>query len=192
MKYKLKYVPGFNIRNTIDPDFGVIGSSKIYNYIPTGEIWLDELYRYEKHHFLKIHLAELKLMKIMTYEQARRIIEKRFVIKTDPKEIPNFIFKSKRYKEFIVKYVDGRIVRKFIDPKFILGCHYVLRRGAGRKEIWIDAMQDKREYKYSLLHEYAEAKLMSKGMNYNNAHDFALVEEKVARRKDGFGKYLKD
>lgn len=194
MKYKIKYLDGLKIRNTLDVDFGVIGSSKIYNYIPEGEIWLDKLYIKEKEHFLKIHLAELKLMERMSYEQARKIIEKKFV---ETGKTPDFVVKQKKYKEFILKYLDGRIVRKFIDPKFILGCHgsglgrHKLSKYIKNNEIWLDIRQDKKELRYTLIHEYEEAKLMKKGMKYQDAHDFALVYEKIARRKDG-AKYLKD
>lgn len=192
---KLKYVDGFKIRDTIDPDFGVIGSNRIYAYIPKNEIWFDKQYLKEKQHFMKIHLFELKLMKRMSYEKARKIVEKSFLRKKPQKErIPNFIVKKGNYKDFKIEYVDGRIIRKFIDPKFILGMHSALERGEkgkSKKEIWIDIWQDKREYKYTLIHEYEEALLMMKGMGYNDAHDFALAYEKAARRKDG-AIYLRD
>ncbi|MEK6935176.1 MAG: hypothetical protein AABW67_00140 [Nanoarchaeota archaeon] len=71
---KIKYVDGLKIRNSLDVDFGVIGSNKIYSYIPKNEIWFDKHYMPEKEHFLKIHLYELKLMKKMSYEKARAII----------------------------------------------------------------------------------------------------------------------
>ncbi|MCX6748350.1 MAG: hypothetical protein NT076_01975 [Candidatus Pacearchaeota archaeon] len=191
---KLNYVDGFKIRNTLDAGFGVIGSRAIYSYIPKGEIWFDKLYTKEKEHFLKIHLYELKLMKERGYEQARKIIEKKFRKKEKP---PNFVIKKANYKGFVAKYVDGRIIRKYIDPKFILGCHSVglgrdyLNKFMGKKEIWIDIIQNKREYKYTLLHEWFEAYLMIKGFSYNDAHDYALAAEKVARRKSG-ARYLKD
>jgi hypothetical protein len=196
---KLKYIDGLKIRNTLDTDFGVIGSNKIYSYIPAGEIWFDKLYLAEKEHFLKIHLYELKLMKKMSYEKARLIIEKKFIEKINKNKIPNFVVQIKRYKGFIIKYVDGRIIRKYIDPKFILGMHGVGARDYSHiknNEIWIDIRQKKPDQKYSLIHEYEEAKLMRKWgkyntTSYNNAHDFALAYEKVARRKDG-ARYLKD
>lgn len=198
MKYKIKLVNGFQIRNTLDTEFGVIGSKKLYPYIPENEIWFDKLYLKEKEHFVKIHLAELALMKRMSYEKARLIIEKKFIVKTKLSEIPDFVIRSKKYKGFILKYVDGKIVRKYLDPKFILGCHSVgLEHGIftklmSKKEIWIDACQDKKEYKYTLIHELHEAGLMQKGMNYNNAHDFSIAAERVARRNDGYAHYPKD
>lgn len=195
MKFKLKYVDGFNIRNTLDTEFGVIGSSRLYSYIPKNEIWLDRLYKKEKDHFLKVHLAELKLMKKMSYEGARKIIENIFVTKINRKDAPDFVLIQKKYKGFTVKYVNGRIIRKYFDPKFILGMHGILERGEkglSRKEIWIDIRQDKREYKYTLIHELHEAKLMMKGMNYNDAHDFSIAAERMARRKDGWAHYPKD
>jgi len=187
---KLKYVDGMKIRNTLDTDFCVIGSNRIYPYIPKNEIWFDRKYKKEEKHFLKVHLFELKLMKKMSYEKVRVIVEKKFLVKIDKDKIPNFVVRKRRYKGFIVKYVDGRIVRKFIDPKFVLGMHFIGEKPE-RKEIWIDIRQNKKEYKYTLIHEYSEAKLMKKGMNYNNAHDYAIAAEKVARRKDG-AKYLRD
>jgi len=190
---RIKYVDGLKIRNTLDVDFGVIGSRAIYSYIPEGEIWFDKLYMKEKKHFLKIHLTELKLLKKISYEQARRIIEKKFIVKAKKIEIPDFVVKTTKYKGYIIMYVDGRIIRKFIDPKFIFGCHWVLGRNykLNKNEIWIDIRQDKRELKYTLAHEQYEADLMKKGMKYNDAHDFALAYEKTLRRKDG-ARYLKD
>jgi hypothetical protein len=195
---KIKYVSGIKIRNTIDADFGVIGSNKIYSYIPKGEIWFDGLYKEEKEHFLKIHLYELGLMKRMSYEKARKIIEKKFnyvpweeFVKKTKKKIPDLVVRIRKYKGYIVKYVDGRTVRKYINPKFILGIHLMLNKKARKKEIWVDIRQDKREYKYTLIHEYEEARLMRKGMSYNDAHGLALAYEKAARRKDG-ARYLKD
>ncbi len=195
---KLKYVSGMKIRNTIDADFGVIGSNKIYSYIPKNEIWFDRLYKEEKEHFLKIHLYELKLIKEMRYEKARKIIEKRFIVKG---KIPDFVVKKTKYKGFSVVYVDGRIIREYLDPKFILGCNgilnkkiwknKILNKKIWKRDIWIDIRQDKREYKYTLIHEYEEAKLIMQGMNYNDAHDYAIAAEKAARRKDG-ARYLKD
>ncbi len=195
MKFRIKYVDGLKIRNRLDTDFGVIGSRAIYSYIPAGEIWFDKLYITEKEHFLKIHLAELRLMRIMSYEHARRVIEKRFTQKIE--KIPGFVVRTKKFKGFTLNYVEGRIIRKYVDPKFILGCHSVgLKRNEmnnlmGKKEIWIDIRQDKREYKYTLIHEFTEAKLMQKKMSYNNAHDYSIAAEKAARRKDG-AVYLKD
>lgn len=186
---KLKYVDGFRIRNTLDTDFGVVGSNALYYYIPKNEIWLDKLYKQEKEHFLKIHLFELKLLKRMSYEKARKIVEKKFIAKG---EVPEFVVRRKKYGGFIVKYVDGRIIRKHIDPKFILGCHWVLSKNIGKNEIWIDTRQDKRECKYTLIHEHTEALLMKKGMSYNDAHDYSIAAERVARRKDGYARYPKD
>jgi len=195
MKFKIRYVDGLRIRNRIDPNFGVVGSSRIYPFIPIGEIWFDRRYMAEKKHFIRIHLYELMLMKKMTYEQARKIIEKKFVSKIDT--MPNFIIKKVQYKGYLLKYVDGRIIRKYLDPKFILGCHSVglehgiMSKFMGKKEIWVDLSQDKLDQKYSLIHEYSEAELMKKGMSYNDAHDYALAAEKQARRKDG-AVYLQD
>lgn len=193
---KIKYINGFKIRNTIDPDFGVIGSSKFFNYIPKNEIWFDKRYKKEEKHFLKIHLCEIKLAKKSPYEKARKIIQKRFMQKTKDKKIPNFRVKKSKYNGYTISYVDGKIIRKYVDPKFILGMHCFVKRNYEKlffkNQIWIDILQDKREYKFTLIHEYNEAELMKKGMNYNDAHDFSLAIEKIARRKDGCGKYSRD
>ncbi|MFH1501216.1 MAG: hypothetical protein ABIE22_04700 [archaeon] len=189
---KIKHMDGFEIRNTMDADFGVIGSHKTYPYIKRGEIWFDERYKKEKSHFLKVHLYELKLLNKMPYEKARKFVKKKFIQKNKVGRIPKYITKVGQYRGFKVKYVDGRIIRQFLDPKFILGQHGFLRKDIGKKEIWIDIRQDKREYKYTLIHEYKEAILMRKGMEYNDAHDYAIAAEKAARRKDGHAHYYKD
>ena len=196
---KIKYVDGLEVRNTIDVNFGVIGSNEVYPAIPKGEIWFDEHYSDEKELFFEIYLYQIKLMKTMIYEEARKIIEKEFTQKID--KIPDFVVKSKKFRGFTVMYVDGRIIRKYIDPKFILGMHGVGVRDYSDSvikdnEIWVDIRQKKPDQKYSLIHEYEEAKLMRKWdkydtTSYNNAHDFALAYEKMARRKDG-ARYVQD
>lgn len=192
MKEKIKYVDGLKIRNTIDVNFGVIGSNEVYPVIPKGEIWFDKHYLGEKEHFFKIYLHQIKLLKKMSYEEARKIIEQKFVVKTD--KIPNFVVRTNEYNGFNVKYVDGKIIRKYIDPKFILGMHGVGARDYFNiikdSEIWIDIRQKEPDQKYSLIHEYEEAKLMKlwgkdDTTSYNNAHDLALAYEKIARRNDG-------
>lgn len=191
---RIKLVDGLKIRNSIDADFGVIGSRKTYSYIPKGEIWFDRHYIKEKDHFLKIHLEELKLMKRVGYEEARKVIEKKFVKRG---KIENFVVKTLKYKGYNIIYVDGRIIREYIDPKFIFGCHGTglgrdkMAKFMGKKDIWIDLRQDKKEIRYTLIHEHYEANLMRKGMKYNDAHDYAIAAERAARRKHG-ARYLKD
>lgn len=180
---KIRFVDGHKIRNTINADFGVVASNRLTPYVPKGEMWIDKHYKAEKDTFVKIHLFELELLKKMAYSEARKVICKRFVKKIGI--LPKVVLKTKKIKGVTVEYVDGKMVRRYIDPKFVLGGHGYVYSYIPKKAVWIDNAQDKREVKYTLVHEVYERKLMMKGMCYNSAHDYALAAEKAARRNDG-------
>ena len=71
--FDVKEVSGLEIRNTCDPDYGVIGSSKIYPYIPKNEIWIEEDVVFENEPELLAHeITEWYQMKYdnIKYKQA--------------------------------------------------------------------------------------------------------------------------
>lgn len=186
---KVKFVDGHKIRMTRDTDFGVVGSNEISPYVPKGEMWIDKAYKKESGWFIEMRLLELKLWKKMKYSEARKIICKKFRQQAEGKL--ELTIKTEEKEGFLIRYVKGAVVRRYLDPKFLLGGHGYVYDYIPKNEVWIDDAQDKREMKYSLTHELYEANLMKKGMDYNSAHDFALAAEKYERRKDG-AVYLDD
>ena len=186
---RIKFVDAHKIRMTRDTDFGVVGSNEISPYVPKGEMWIDRAYKKEAKWFIAMRRLELKLWKKMKYSDARKIVCKTFLKKAI--KLPEFKIKAEKKRGFVIRLVRGKIVRQYLDPKFLLGGHGYVYSYIPRNEVWIDDAQDKKEMKYSLTHELYEANLMKKGMDYNSAHDFALAAEKYERRKDG-AVYLDD
>ncbi len=187
---KIIFIDAHKMRNRISPDVGVVDTHEKSPYVPKGEVWFDKAYKKEYEFFMAMYRLEKSLLKKgMKYSEAKRAVRKTFVKKA--KNIPEFTLKIERKSGFLVRYVKGRIVRQYIDPKFLLGGHGYVYDYIPKNEVWIDDAQDPREMKYPLTHELHEAKLMKQGMDYNSAHDFALAAEKHERRKDG-AVYLDD
>ena len=90
-----------------------------------------------------------------------------------------------------IRYVDGASVRKALDPYFLLASHDLASSYIPKKEIWIDAKADPKEWKYWLIHALAEREQMSKGLAHDNAHDFALAAQRMERRKDGVADFMR-
>jgi len=192
---KIKFVDGYKIRNTIDPDFtdihmhSLTGFSPKY-YIPEGEVWIERKLRDEADFLLEREYILDKLMKNKSYQEARKILRKKY---TEKGAVPNFVRREKQLKGgIVVKYIDGGIVRKYIDPEFVLGGHGYVYEYIPKGEIWVDVKMDRREFKYTLLHERTEMEKMIAGNSYDISHDYATVTEKEARRKDKVGRYPGD
>ncbi|MSR85485.1 hypothetical protein EXS71_03585 [Candidatus Uhrbacteria bacterium] len=184
---KLKIVDGFKIRNTIDTDFSGVGSHADYPYIPLEEMWIDKFLKEEK----TLFLALWKFERSMRGKPFRLIREK--AKKTFASRKPSKILVTKTLKKgsLTIRYVDGASVRKNLDPYFLLGGHDLVYSYIPKKEIWIDIQADPRDHKYTLIHELDERERMAKGLTYNNAHDFALATERMARRKDGIADFTR-
>ncbi|MEK9183631.1 MAG: hypothetical protein AAB890_00970 [Patescibacteria group bacterium] len=202
---KIVYVDGFKIRNTLDDDFGVlhgnsdyIGSFSPKFYIPKDEIWVDFPFKKETGLFFKIEdyyndPNNLQLINEYQKNKSKFIEERRGYIKSlcEKGVIPNFEIKRELLEDGLnLVYVDGSIIRKYIDPEFIFGGHSFVYSYVPEKEIWVDNLMNPLELPYIVLHEKIERKLMEKeGKNYDVAHDFATVYDKEARIKDGYGMY---
>lgn len=181
---ELKYVDGYKIRQTLDTDFNVIhyyksdsSSADSKFYIPEGEIWLDSCFKDEEDFLKKLLLEDL------TKEEAKKLC------KEGP--IPNFILREENKDNIKVQYVDGKIIREYLFPFFMMGGHDLVYSFVPSNTIWIDDKIDKRDIPHVLLHESTERKLMSEGKTYDVAHDFATAAEKESRRTDG-GTYIGD
>lgn len=195
MKNKIRIVDGFKIRNTIDVDFSVIGDHNLYPYIGRGEIWFDRAFIKEKDFFIRLFRERSLLTKKFGYEKAKEILRAKWCLDAawHDNSLKRIRLKIVRREKFLTIFlVDGGVVRKTLDPNFCFGGHWKIYKYIPKNEVWIDSAVLPGERKYVIIHEMHELKLMKKGMNYNNAHDFASASEKAARRNDGVGHYLKD
>ena len=103
---------------------------------------------------------------------------------------PDFVRREEALDDVTVKYVDGSIVRRYLDPEFIFGGHDYVYSYIPKNEIWLDALMDEKEIPYILLHEQVERALMAtEGKNYDIAHERATAADKEQRIKDGCGAY---
>ena len=185
---QVKIVDGNKIRNTIDVDFSGAGSSRMYAYIPEDELWIDKVLSNEQEYFTALHNFEKQLLSEgLTYAEVRKKVVEKF--KTHTKKLLEFVL-SRTVNEFKICVVDGLAVRKYIDPKFIQGGHDLVYDYIPKNTIWLENNFEQ-EHEFILEHELHERNLMSKGMDYDEAHDHACAREKALRRKVGVAKYLK-
>lgn len=184
---KIKYVQnGFLIRN-INPDFDLIhwrdeNDPNPPNYvIPPDQIWIDARYRDETAFLIKLYIAEQQYAAEngVNYS-AKKFREKikKYLTWSGPKpKLTDFTVKIRRKKNFIIRFVDGAIVRQWIDPWFSFGGHSLVYDYIPNNEIWIDNKQDPREVKYTIIHEIRERWHMSRNVSYDKAHELATQYE---------------
>lgn len=184
---KLKLVDGFTIRNNLDIDFSGEGSDVMYNYIPSGEMWLDKVLEREKDFFVALHSLERELLlNGVSYADARKKVCERFV-SNGAQNLGVFIEfyqNQMMHNNSCVWIVDGEKVRKFFDPKFIQGGHDLVYNYIPENTVWMESAFFK-EYKFTLRHELYERECMGPpyNMKYYDAHDCALQVELIERRQ---------
>lgn len=187
-KANIIHVDGFRIRNTLDPDFGLlhefstdIARNKPKYYIPKGEVWIDHRFADEFDFLSAVDQFTLP-DETHTYEEKRKLAKQKFCL---PGPVPPFVRKRELKEKYEVVHVDGRIVRQYIDPEFMFGGHFYVYDYVPRLEIWLDEKMDEQEIPFVLLHEEVERLLMKKGKSYDIAHEHATATEKEARRGAG-------
>jgi len=84
--------------------------------------------------------------------------------------------------------VDGLAVRKK-EIAYTMGGHDLVYPGlVPRNEVWIDNALGKLDQDYTTLHELHERRLMAtKGMDYDDAHEYANAIEQKYRKANGRG-----
>jgi len=177
----VKFVDAAKIRNTIDTNFSSGCTHAEYPYIPLGEMWIDKYQKDEK----DLYVALLKFERSLRGKSFRLIREKAKKTFTVPKGAKVKVIKTVRKGKYTIEYVDGGTVRKTLDPYFDTGGHDLVYSYIPKNHVWIDVKSDPKELKYTLIHEIDERERMDKGLSYDDAHDFAIAAERMARRKDG-------
>ena len=179
---KIIYVDGYKIRQTLDPDFNVLhlkrremGNFDSKWYIPENEIWLDSYFKEEEKFLIDIETANLEGGNRQAYKD-------KFCKKSPP---PPFIEKEEADDNLKIKYVNGRIIREYFDPFFVMGGHDLVYNYVPQGEIWLDNHINPLDLPHVLAHEKYERELMAEGKSYDVAHDYATAREKESRRLDG-------
>lgn len=193
----VRVINGFPIRS-INPDFDIInwrkdGRAAPICDIPKNQIWIDERFIDEEAFLLKLYLAEQK------YEAEhgsdfkesvfRAFLKKEFTWPGERPSLADLTVRKRRQGRFLIRFVDGSIVRQWIDPWFSFGGHHLIYDYVPCDEIWIDAKQHPKDAEYTLAHEIREWWLMGRGLPYHEAHDLATKYEKILRVRDMTSKH---
>ena len=182
-------VDAYLIRNTLDTDFNIIhqGSSdwNTYSpkyYIPKNEIWVDHCFADE----IEFLLASDRIIDSLQAEsRAALITALRKIGFLRGESPPPFITQRETRGPLTIGIVDGKIVRSYLDPEFVLGGHDLVYNYIPKNEVWVEGKMDPREIPFVLEHELEERKRMdTEGLTYDIAHESALVAERILRRKE--------
>jgi len=185
---KIRYVDGFAIRS-IFPDMDILESWSTTGdrrggmptpFVPEDELWIDRRFRKETKFLIEVHRIE-QLKRHWPYAKVREYLKTRLC---KPGPMPPHVVRSAKKGRLTVRYVRGELVRQYLDPCFIFGGHDLVYKYVPKNEVWIDARQDPREVKYTLLHELHERKLMAKDWTYDKAHKSATEAELRLRRTE--------
>lgn len=169
-------------RHTISSELGV-EKQFFFPIIPRGEIWVDRRFKNEADFLKRVHRLELRFAswpekKLRSYIRAK-LASGRRPEKSELVAREEFIFLGNL--QVTIQHVFGNVVRRDIDPCFILGGHdlvYEYIRDYGENLIWIDILQDPREMPHTRNHEIKEWKGMRWGrMSYARAHRKATLLE---------------
>lgn len=194
------WVDGFSIRNTLDDDFGIAHRSSVgvgwfspKFYIPSGEWWIDGRYQDEANFLISVEeLSERQAKKRVgmgAFIDQERSYLKPLCASGTP---PEFVVRREEREGLRLVFVEGTVVRHYLDPEFVLGGHDRVYSYIPAGEVWLDVRMDPREVPYIILHETVERDLMGQNKNYDVAHEYATTADKEARRLDGVGRYPGD
>ena len=196
-EYTIKYVDGFDIRNLLDSEFGIVENRKVHRphprwYVPEGEVWIDSYVKDETDFFMRLIELEDEYLQADTHFHAFRDKIKKELASNDPVDLDVITKKTYRDGEYLVRELDGGIVRKDIDPYFVLGGHFRVYDYIPKGEIWLDSKMPLNVLKYTLIHERVECMLMGRELNYDISHDYATSADREMRRQDGIYLALDD
>jgi hypothetical protein len=85
--------------------------------------------------------------------------------------------------EFKVFLVNGEFVRNNLEIEFTMGSHKLMSDFIPKDEVWLDDRMSDNDILALIHHEVVEARLMRKGMSYEDAHALATKSEMKFRKK---------
>lgn len=193
--FKIWRVDGNKVRKDIDEEFTNSGHYYEFDFIPKMELWLDvEASGNESRYLIDHMITEWRLIdKGADYRTATSVADIKEaaerkksagikkLLKEDNSKVIEHI-----HKELLGKLddgitsvwlVDGSIVRGLYDTDYTEGGHDLVYDYVPKNEVWIDDDVVHFERPYVLLHELYERDLMSRGIDYDSAHDgTSLIE----------------
>lgn len=200
--FKVWIVNGKYIRDNIDKEFTNYGQYYQFRFIPKDEFWIDKERNpgEEKYFIESMFVMNRLILKGVEIKDAAKVadrIEKRERSKSKLMKQEVKIKKNKGnlletvYKNLLKKYsfenlkvwiVNGELVRDLFFLDFTEGGHDKVYNFIPKNEIWIDDDLGLAERKFVFLHELHERNLMSKGMDYDNAHKSSSKIEYYCRK----------
>jgi len=200
--FKVWIVNGKYIRDNIDKEFTNYGQYYQFRFIPKDEFWIDKERNpgEEKYFIESMFVMNRLILKGVEIKDAAKVadrIEKRERSKSKLMKQEVKIKKNKGnlletvYKNLLKKYsfenlkvwiVNGELVRDLFFLDFTEGGHDKVYNFIPKNEIWIDDDLGLAERKFVFLHELYERNLMSKGMDYDNAHKSSSKIEYYCRK----------
>ncbi|MEI6296179.1 MAG: hypothetical protein WCO84_00855 [bacterium] len=191
-------VNGKSIRDNLDIEFTNYGQKFFYSYIPENEFWIDtEASQDERKYFVDRMLIEKKLIDNGCDTQTIKAISKNKESSERYKHEKHKKSQNKSNQVFTEKIkikllgittnnlyiwlIKGKEVRTLFDVNFTEGGHDLVYNYVPTNEIWIDDDLVENERAFVILHELYERELMSKGDNYNIAHEKASSIEWESR-----------
>jgi hypothetical protein len=195
-KFSVWTVDGKYIRTNIEEEFTNYGHHYRFKFIPENEFWIDkEANGGEEKYYIDSMLVMTRLLakgvshkeavkkadQIERRERAKGVLMKQGLLGLPREEILKRVKKKliKAYSLGPVKVwiVNGELVRSLFFLDFTEGGHDKVYHFVPKEEIWLDDDVSQLERKFVLLHEAHERNLMSKGMNYDDAHrDSSRIE----------------
>jgi hypothetical protein len=189
-------VDGEYVRKNICEDFVNYGHHYNLGFIPKNEFWIaKEVAHDESKYYIDHMLVEHRLMASgMSHDDASKkadLFEKRERSKSEIMKRLGEAKKSKKelidkvHRKLLKSYsgkvkvwiVSGELVRDLFHLDFAGGGHDKVYHFVPENEIWIDDDISAQERKFIILHELHERNLMSKGMDYDHAHESATETE---------------
>ncbi len=181
---KVYIVDGSYIRREMNEQFTNFGQHfRFANIIPRDEFWIDTGHGHDEYKYFIDHmLVERDAMaKGRSYPVALIRADK-----VEKKERVKMQLDKKIWKTIDgvqVYIVNGEAVRYTYNIDFTEGGHDKVYSWIPKNEIWLDSALPNEERDIVLLHEIHERNLMTRGLNYNSAHNSASKIEKKTRKR---------
>lgn len=199
-------VDGSLVRKTLDIEFTNYGQHYRFPFIPENEVWIDQEATPDELPFFITHLlVERRLMKSgvpedralaiandIEHEERLRYGDLPIGRPLSPEALEAIKIRplATLPSGVVVWLVDGRKIRSGIYPNFTEGGNDLVYAFIPQNEIWLDNDLTPKDIGFTLLHEWLERKMMSKGKNYAAAHRTASGFEEDFRAKPGLVEHL--
>ena len=192
---EIRLVDSNQVRRELDREFAVYAHPMPWRlnactYVPEGELWIAKEFEQEADRLLILSNLEREHLKADTHFPEFRSWANIELCDPARFDLKRATLDLKEFGTFVIRYVDGSIVRGYcdehpgIDCYITSGAHPFVSENYARivpaqpkAEIWIDG---RTEYDHGAIteHEWVEMQLMSRfGLTYDIAHRYATDAE---------------